>query len=137
MGLLDLLPGRKPAKPLVLIVDDDPSVRSLERDALEAMGCEVIEAANGREALALAKARKPRLILLDVMMPEMNGQQALAILKAGPETAPIPVIMVTAEQKGGDVEYAFQNGAAGYVIKPIRVANLREKVLKVLPLPGA
>ncbi len=87
----------------VLIVDDESSVRFLLRIAFEAAGNEVIEAAHGVAALERARSKRPDLVVTDFMMPVMNGGELVARLRANPETAGIPIVMVTASAVGDTV----------------------------------
>lgn len=123
---------KEQVKNLVLVVDEDDQVVSLIKHALEAMGCTVISSDNGHDALSRADTRHPTLILLDLKLEGFTGKQVLDVLKENPRTKDIPVIMVTAEQKGSDVEDAFAAGAAGYLIKPIQVNRLKDKVMKYI-----
>ena len=105
---------------------------------LEPAGYEMLEASNGLDALKLAEAHMPKMILLDMMMPGMDGIETLARLKSNPKTAPLPVIMVTGSQTGKDVEKAFGYGAAGYIVKPVDAARLLAKITATLApkIPG-
>ena len=100
----------------VLVVDDDVTVREVVTRALTAEGIRVITAADGEEGLRLAKLRRPNLIFLDVMMPKMDGWAVLTSLKADPEMADIPVIMLTIMN---ETEMGYMLGAAEYLSKPI------------------
>jgi PAS domain S-box-containing protein len=104
------------ARGLVLVVDDDPSVRDLMRRALEKEGFRVRQAASGVEGLRLARALRPDAITLDVMMPGMDGWAVLASLKSDPELAETPVVMVTIVD---DKNLGYALGAADYLTKPI------------------
>jgi signal transduction histidine kinase/CheY-like chemotaxis protein len=100
----------------VLVVDDDPTVRSLLAKTLEKEGYRVISACNGVEALALAREHRPQAITLDVLMPQMDGWEALKKLKADAELRDIPVVMVTVLNERG---MAIPLGAADFVTKPV------------------
>ncbi|HWA87902.1 MAG TPA: response regulator [Opitutus sp.] len=102
--------------PLILVVDDDPAVLDLLSRDLTREGYRVHTAANGRDALALARELKPRLITLDVMMPSMDGWSVLAALKADGGTHDIPVVMVSIVD---DKQLGFALGAADYLTKPV------------------
>jgi CheY-like chemotaxis protein len=117
----------------ILSIDDDILIHALISDVFEAAGYEVLSANDGASGCALAKKERPDLIFLDVRMPGLNGFQTLDLLKASPETKDIPVIMSTAEQRGADIEDAFKLGAVDYIIKPLELDRLREKVSKFLP----
>ncbi len=123
-------------RPDILVVDDDPAAVALMTEVLEGMGYSVISADNGRDAIETAVSQRPSLIFLDVRMPELSGRGALDHLKRNPKTKDIPVVMVTGEQKGSEIERLFALGANDYVIKPVRLDRLREKARKFLPKPG-
>ncbi len=104
----------------VLIVDDDSDVRDLVRGMLEPEGFEVVEAVDGRDALAQASAALPNLILLDLMMPVMNGSQFLAATGALPKLSQVPVIIVTAS----DDETPQSERILGVLNKPFNITHL-------------
>ncbi|MCM2267822.1 MAG: response regulator [Elusimicrobiales bacterium] len=126
--------GRK--KPLVLVVDDDPMVGELTCDLLDSFGCDKLLKDNGREALLLAEDAKPDLILLDMVMPAMNGLSVLRFLKENTATVKIPVIMLTGEKKVSDIDAAFTLGAEDYIMKPAVRREFEEKIRKVLVPKG-
>jgi signal transduction histidine kinase/ActR/RegA family two-component response regulator len=111
----------------VLVVDDDPTVRDLMTRLLEKMGYRAVLAAGGEEALRLARETRPAVITLDVVMPHMSGWDLLERLKADPELASIPVIMVTIEDQEA---LGLARGASGYLIKPIDRDRLAEALEK-------
>jgi len=100
------------------VVDDSPDVRLALATILEDEGHEIIEAEDGDQVFDLAVAESPDLVLLDVMMPRVNGFDALASLKADTRTSKIPVIMVTAKGRPEDMAMARSLGAAEYITKP-------------------
>ena len=102
----------------ILIVDDSPDVRLALAAILEDTGHEIVEAEDGDQVFDLAVAQNPDLVLLDVMMPRVNGFDALATLKADTRTNPIPVIMVTAKGRPEDMAMARSLGAVEYITKP-------------------
>ena len=102
----------------ILIVDDSPDVRLALATILEDTGHEIVEAEDGDQVFDLAVAQNPDLVLLDVMMPRVNGFDALATLKADTRTNPIPVIMVTAKGRPEDMAMARSLGAVEYITKP-------------------
>jgi CheY-like chemotaxis protein len=112
----------------VLAIDDDPTVLDLMRRSLAKEGLEVRTATSGREGLALARALRPAVITLDVMMPGMDGWAVLAALKADPELASIPVIMVTITD---DKEMGFALGAVDYLTKPVDWGHLSGVVTRL------
>ena len=126
--------GKKNEKPAILAIDDEPPTLALTHEILDPLGYETLMATTGMEGLELANSKFPKLILLDIRMPMLGGQQVLTMLKQNPKTKDIPVIMITGEQRGKDVEESFARGAVGYIIKPIRIEELREKVWKHVPI---
>jgi DNA-binding response OmpR family regulator len=102
----------------ILVVDDSPDVRLALATILEDAGYDVVEAENGDQVFDLAVKESPNLVLLDVMMPRVNGFDALATLKADTRTSPIPVIMVTAKGRPEDMVMARSLGAVEYITKP-------------------
>ncbi len=102
----------------ILVVDDSPDVRLALATILEDAGHDVLEAEDGDQVFDLAVAESPNLVLLDVMMPRVNGFDALATLKADTRTSPIPVIMVTAKGRPEDMAMARSLGAVEYITKP-------------------
>jgi two-component system phosphate regulon response regulator PhoB len=112
----------------VLVVDDEPDVRMLLRTNLRAGGFDVLEASNGAEGLAIAKHELPTVIILDLMMPEMNGIEVCRALRKHPPTSRIPILMLTAKTTEEDKVAGFEVGADDYVTKPF---SPREVVLRV------
>ena len=125
------------AKKKILIVDDEPNVRRLSRTIL-INKFEIIEAEDGRQALEQVAAKKPDVILMDLMMPKMDGLTACHIIKNDPITKAIPIIMVTAIGFELNIRLSQQMGANGYVTKPFLPQQLLEKIVDVLanPLPS-
>ena len=113
----------------VLIIDDDRDIRSIACLSLSRVGgMDVIEAASGGEGVRKARDEAPDVILLDMMMPTMDGLETLAALLAQPATARIPVIFLTAKAVGSDVERLTALGAAGVLIKPFDPRTLADSV---------
>ena len=112
----------------ILVTDDDDRVRQMLGFRLRMFGYEVLQASNGREAVEIAKREQPDLVLLDAMMPEMDGFQACSRLKQDEQTAHIPVLMVTAKAEAKDVTRAFTSGAVDYVVKPYDPLILEQKI---------
>src|SRR4029453_14075467 len=116
----------------VLIVDDSPTEVHYLRSALERNGFETEGAATGQEGLQKAKQTNPGLILLDVVMPGLNGFQATRELGRDPVTARIPVIMVTTKSQETDRIWGLRKGAGGYVVKPVSEQDLVDKARAAL-----
>jgi|CXWL01.1.fsa_nt_gi two-component system alkaline phosphatase synthesis response regulator PhoP len=119
-------------KTRILVVDDSPLIVMSIKLILEDAGYEVLDAFDGVAALKLAEDMIPKVILLDLMMPGMDGIEALSRLKTNTKTAAIPVLMVTGSQTGKDVEKAFGYGASGYVVKPVEADRLLAKITAAL-----
>ena len=118
----------------VLAVDDEANARKLLKLLLEREGFRVITASNGEEALILAKVEQPQVVLLDVMMPKMNGYEALKRLREDQDTAAIPAIMVTAKATEHDIATSFRQGAVFHVEKPYETKDLVQKIRVALQL---
>jgi CheY-like chemotaxis protein len=117
----------------VLLVDDEADIRTIARISLSRVGgWETLSAENGEQALATASASLPDLILLDVMMPGMDGPTVLARLRADPRTAHIPVIFLTAKVQRGDVGHYVSLGALGAIAKPFDPMRLPLDVKRLL-----
>ena len=113
----------------VLIIDDDADIRSIACMSLSRVGgMDVIEAASGGEGVRKARDEQPDVILLDMMMPTMDGLQTLAALLSQPATATTPVIFLTAKAVGSDVDRLTALGAAGVLIKPFDPRTLSDDV---------
>jgi CheY-like chemotaxis protein len=93
---------------------------------------EVVVASDGEECLAMVKLIRPDLILLDITMPKLDGYETCRLLKANPETRPIPIIFLTARAQGFEEEMGLQAGASGYLTKPFDPMTLHEQILAVL-----
>lgn len=118
-------------KKRVLVVDDERHIVRLVQVNLERQGYDVLTAYDGVECLEKAKSEKPDLIVLDVMMPRMDGFEALQRLKTDPETSYIPVIMLTARAQDRDVLQGYQYGADLYLTKPFSPLELISLVKRV------
>jgi CheY-like chemotaxis protein len=116
----------------VLIVDDEPSIRAICRVNLEGEGFAVLEAKDGTDALEEVRRRRPSVVLLDVMMPRVDGWDVAAQLAATDETRDIPVVFLSARAAPEDRHRAQQLGAVGYVVKPFDPLDLGGIVRDVL-----
>ena len=113
----------------ILIVDDDDDIRSVSALAARRLGAwEVLLAATGREALDLARSEQPDVILLDVMMPGIDGPATLAMLRDQPDTREIPVIFLTAKVQRRDAENYEELGALGVIFKPFDVLTFADDI---------
>ena len=112
----------------ILIVDDSATDRQFLSDLLASNGYKVTTAQNADEALAKAKELHPDLVLMDVVMPGMNGFQATRQIARGEETKHIPVIICTSKSQESDKVWGLRQGARDYLVKPIKPADLIEKI---------
>ena len=115
----------------ILIVDDEPNVRQLLRTILSS-NFNVVEAEDGKQAIEIANSQKPDVILMDMMMPKMDGLTACHLIKNNPATKMIPVIMVSAIGFELNIKLSKQMGAAGYITKPFSSQDLINAIDKVL-----
>jgi len=111
-------------KSTIMVVDDNPDLVTLIRAFLEQKEFYVLCAYDGPQALAGIEKQKPDLILLDIMMPEMDGLEVLRRLKAAPETSSIPVILLSALNQLKDISTGYEMGADHYITKPFTIAHL-------------
>ena len=115
-------------KKLILVVEDNERNRKLVRTILEFRGFEVIECDDGERSIALAKGRRPALILMDIELPQLDGISALKRLREDPDTASIPGAAVTASVTPGERERVIAAGFDAYIAKPIDMAVFNEAV---------
>ena len=118
--------------PLILIVDDNPANVEILQMRLEANNYDIVTAADGEEGLAMAKEKQPDLILLDIMMPEIDGLEVCRRLKADPALPFIPIIMITAKADSKDVVAGLDAGGDEYLTKPVDHASLVARVKSML-----
>ncbi len=116
----------------ILIVDDSPTEAHILKSMLEKSGFEVETAENGTEGIERAKELKPDLILMDVVMPGLNGFQATRQLTKNSETADIPVIIVTTKDQETDRVWGLRQGAKDFLTKPVAEKILMEKINAIL-----
>lgn len=112
----------------ILLVDDELNSRKLVKLLLEREGYKALTAANGEEGLLLAKVQQPSLILLDIIMPKMNGFEMLRRLREDQDTKGIPVVMVTAKGTEHDIATSFRFGAFFHIEKPYETKDLLQKI---------
>ncbi|HEX7329290.1 MAG TPA: response regulator [Casimicrobiaceae bacterium] len=119
----------------ILVVDDSPTERHVLQDLLSRAGYEVVESDSGEDAIAKARSLRPDLILMDVVMPGLNGFQATRAISRDPETRTIPVIMCTSKSQETDRIWGLRQGARDYLVKPVVRAELLAKIqsLEVAP----
>lgn len=116
----------------ILIVDDSPTEIHVLSTILEKEGHQVTSAPNGEDGIAKAKSERPDLILMDVVMPGMNGFQATRTLSKDAETSSIPIVIVTTKDQETDRVWGLRQGAKDYITKPVDGAELLEKIRAIL-----
>jgi excisionase family DNA binding protein len=127
-------PGKPARGPLVLVVDDDPQVREIVRLNLEMEGYAVVEAGDAEEGLKAVEADAPDLILLDVMMPQVDGWEMLRRVQERHGIGSIPVVMFSGQLEGTAQHEAAERGAQGFVGKPFDLRALIEQTKQIVPV---
>jgi CheY-like chemotaxis protein len=116
----------------ILLVDDSATVLMMERMILASERFQIVTAANGEEAQERARTEQPDLILMDIVMPKVNGIEACLAIKNDPATAHIPIIMVTTRGEAASLEAGYSSGCNDYVTKPVNSAELLGKIRNIL-----
>lgn len=116
----------------ILVIDDQPDSILLLRERLKRQGYNVFTASSGMEGLELAIQLKPDAILLDIMMPDIDGYAVCRQLQSDPETAIIPILFVSAKIQPEDVQEGFQAGASDYIKKPVEFVELSERIASLI-----
>jgi DNA-binding response OmpR family regulator len=116
----------------ILVVDDEPNIVRMLESRLKGSGYDVITAMDGLDALHKARSESPDLILLDVMLPQMDGYKVCAMLKYDVKYARVPIIMLTARAHEADRKMGEQLGVEAYVVKPFEGKQLLEKIERIL-----
>ena len=120
------------AKGRILVVDDEIYIVHILDFSLGMEGYEVLTALDGEQALEKARVEKPDLIVLDIMMPKLDGYETCKILKAEPDTKDIPVILLSAKGRNVDQKIGFEVGADDYITKPFSPRKLVERINAIL-----
>ena len=118
---------------VILVVEDDPKSLELTRDLLQVAGYSTIEATDGEQGVELARSKKPDLILMDIMMPKMDGYAACYAIKMDEATRTIPVVMLTAVDYDLNKKLGTVMGADGYITKPFGRQELLDVIKRFLP----
>jgi len=117
----------------ILIIEDHADMRELLTWQVELMGFAAYTAKQGSEGLQKAQSEHPDLILLDIMMPGMDGWQAARELKSDPATKHIPILAATALFRDNDLQTCMDSGCSGYIVKPFTFQELQAKVMELIP----
>lgn len=118
--------------PLILVADDDEDILALVSLRLRRLGYRVVEAVDGEAALARVSEDRPALAILDLMMPRADGHEVLRRLRAEPETASLPVILLSARARSADAAAGLEAGADAFLSKPFRAEELAEAIRGLL-----
>lgn len=116
----------------VLVVDDSPTEVLQFKDMLESLGYEVITAENGRDGVAMTSKEQPDLVLMDIVMPGVNGYQATRLLSRGSTTSHIPVVLISGKDQESDKIWGKRQGAKGYIVKPVKENELASVIDKLI-----
>lgn len=116
----------------VLVVEDDPALRRLVQGYLSLMGFQVVQAADGKSAMALLKEHRLDLVCLDLMLPESSGYEVCEFIRQTPGLKDLPILMMSARTLPEDRAQAEEVGATGYLIKPFTRAEFTQQVTEVL-----
>lgn len=121
----------------VLIVEDHPDMREVLRLFLESLFYVPVVASHGKEGVEKAISEKPKLILMDIRMPVMDGWQAAKALRANPDTMKIPILATTALFRPDELTACMEAGCNGYIVKPFSLVDLQRKIGELLTAPVA
>ncbi|HBF34062.1 TPA: hypothetical protein DDW35_05820 [Candidatus Sumerlaeota bacterium] len=121
-------------KPLILVADDEEDIKIVLEMYLETVGCEVVTSYDGLDAVEKVKERKPDLVLMDIMMPIIDGIEAVKQIKAIPECKDLPIIMLSAAAQSNMIKRAMEAGATDYISKPFEPDMVYAVVKKFLNL---
>jgi len=124
-------------KKKILVVDDEDDILNFLELVLSEKGYDVVTASGGQEALTRAQLERPDLVLLDIMMPQMDGWEVLKLLRVDEETAEIPVAMLSARTEARDRVQGLQEGAIDYICKPFSLSELLGKIEAIFTQAGA
>ena len=124
--------SERPKMPDVLVVDDDSTMRTLARAALEQIGCRVSDAADGEAALRMCREWQPDLILLDVELPGIDGFEVCSTLRRNPDFVDVPIVMLTGREDDRSIQSAYDSGATDFIAKPVNWALLGHRVRYVM-----
>ncbi|MFB3123422.1 MAG: response regulator [Candidatus Binatia bacterium] len=117
----------------VLVVEDHPDMLEVLTWQMEMMGYSVITAKQGKEAVAKAIEEKPQLILMDIMMPDMDGREATRLIRANAETQNIPILAATVLFRESDINSCLEAGCNGFILKPFTFDELKGKIQEFIP----
>jgi CheY-like chemotaxis protein len=120
----------------ILVAEDEKDIRELITFTLRFAGLDVLIATNGVEAIEVAEAEKPDLVILDVRMPKMSGYEACRRLKENPRTAELPIVFLSAKGQDSEIQQGLASGAEEYILKPFAPDELIQQVRDILNRSG-
>ncbi len=118
----------------IVVAEDHPDMREVLAWEVESLGFSAIPVKNGKEAIERAVKEKPLLILMDIMMPEMDGREAARAIRSNPETRNIPIVAATVLFRDSDLQSCIEAGCNDYLVKPFTLRQLREKLQEFVPV---
>jgi DNA-binding response OmpR family regulator len=118
----------------ILIVDDEPEIVDMLQTILDMRGYETVGAYNGTDGLLITRVDSPDLIILDMMLPDIEGVEVCRIVRADPSTANVPVVILSARTAQTEVERGLAAGANAYMTKPVNLPRLFDEIKKLLPV---
>ncbi len=121
--------------PRILVAEDEKDIRELIAFTLRFAGFDVLLATNGAEAVEVAEAERPDLVILDVRMPKMSGYEACRRLKENPRTASLPIVFLSAKGQDSEIQQGLESGAEEYILKPFAPDELIQQVQDILNRP--
>ncbi len=121
----------------VLVVEDHPDMREVLIWQMERMGFSVIPACHGKDGVEKALKERPHLVIMDIMMPGMDGREAARTLRSDPDTRDIPILAATALFRESDLKSCIEAGCNDYIVKPFTFQQLQEKVQEFISVPDS
>jgi len=121
----------------VLVVEDHPDMREVLIWQMERMGFSVIPACHGKDGVEKALKERPHLVIVDIMMPGMDGRETARTLRSDPDTRDIPILAVTALYRESDLKSCIEAGCNDYIVKPFTFQQLQEKVQEFISVPDS
>ncbi len=119
----------------IVVAEDHADMREVLAWEVESLGFSPIAVKNGKEAVEKAVEEKPLLILMDIMMPEMDGREATRVIRSNPETRDIPIVAATVLFRESDLQSCIDAGCNDYLVKPFTLRQLRDKIKEFVPIP--
>jgi DNA-binding response OmpR family regulator len=129
--MIDSFPRQRP---LVMVADDDTEIAILVEILLQREGYDVVTAMNGGEALEMIERKRPDVVVLDIMMPNLNGYEVVQRIRGNKATRFLPVLLLSARAGALDRKYGIRMGADDYILKPFKAEDLLARIASVLPV---